>query len=76
MSNLASVRVRFLRFGPSSLDVEVFAYVLAQDWSQFLEIQEELQLQHDGVYRVDWSSDCASGADHTAQNSGSADPAH
>ncbi|MGC1451216.1 MAG: mechanosensitive ion channel family protein [Candidatus Sulfotelmatobacter sp.] len=39
-----SVRVRFLRFGPSSLDVEVFAYVMAQDWSQFLEIQEELQL--------------------------------
>ena len=39
-----SVRVRFLRFGPSSLDVEVFAYVLAQSWSQFLEIQEELQL--------------------------------
>ncbi len=40
-----SVRVRFVRFGPSSLDVEVFAYVLAQDWSQFLEIQEELQLR-------------------------------
>ncbi|MGC1648163.1 MAG: mechanosensitive ion channel family protein [Candidatus Sulfotelmatobacter sp.] len=40
-----SVRVRFLRFGASSLDVEVFAYVMARDWSQFLEIQEELQLQ-------------------------------
>lgn len=39
-----SVRVRFLRFGPASLDVEVFAYVLARDWSHFLEIQEELQL--------------------------------
>jgi len=39
-----SVRVRFLRFGLSSLDVEVFAYVLARDWSQFLEIQEKLFL--------------------------------
>ncbi len=39
-----SIRVRFLRFGPSSLDVEIFAYVHAPNWSQFLEIQEELQL--------------------------------
>ena len=39
-----SARVRFLRFGPSSLDVEVFAYVLARDWNQFLEIQEKLLL--------------------------------
>jgi MscS family membrane protein len=37
-----SVRVRFLRFGLSSLDVEVFAYVLARDWSEFLEIQEAI----------------------------------
>jgi MscS family membrane protein len=41
----ASARVRFLRFGPSSLDVEVFAYVLARDWNQFLEIQEGLLLR-------------------------------
>ena len=40
-----SVRVRFLRFGPSSLDVEIFAYVLARDWNQFLEIQERLLLR-------------------------------
>jgi MscS family membrane protein len=40
-----SVRVRFLRFGPSSLDVEGFAYVLAGDWNQFLEIQEKLLLR-------------------------------
>jgi MscS family membrane protein len=40
-----SVRVRFLRFGLSSLDVEVFAYVLAHDWNQFLEIQEGLLLR-------------------------------
>jgi MscS family membrane protein len=41
----ASIRVRFLRFGPSSLDVEVFAYILARDWSHFLEIQEGLLLR-------------------------------
>jgi MscS family membrane protein len=41
----ASARVRFLRCGPSSLDVEVFAYVLARDWNQFLEIQEGLLLR-------------------------------
>jgi MscS family membrane protein len=40
-----SVRVLFLRFGPSSLDVEAFAYVLASDWNKFLEIQETLLLQ-------------------------------
>jgi MscS family membrane protein len=39
-----SVRVRFLRFGLSSLDIEVFAYVLARDWNQFLEVQEGLLL--------------------------------
>jgi MscS family membrane protein len=37
-----SVRVRLLRLGPSSLDVDVFAYVFATDWTQFLEIQERL----------------------------------
>jgi MscS family membrane protein len=40
-----SVRVNFLRFGPTSLDVEVVAYVLARDWKQFLEIQERLLLR-------------------------------
>jgi len=42
---LDSIRVRFLRFADASLDVDVFAYVLARDWSQFLEIQEGLQFQ-------------------------------
>jgi MscS family membrane protein len=37
--------VRFLRLGASSLDVEVFAYILAGDWNRFLEIQEELLLR-------------------------------
>lgn len=38
----SSVRVRFLGFGSSSLNVDVFAYVYARDWSHFLEIQEGL----------------------------------
>jgi MscS family membrane protein len=37
-----SVRVRFLRLGSFSLDVDVFAYVDARDWNHFLEIQEQL----------------------------------
>jgi len=40
-----SVRVRFIRFGLSSLDVEVSAYVLARDWDEFLEIQGRLFLR-------------------------------
>jgi MscS family membrane protein len=40
-----SVRVRFLSFGSSSLDIEANAYVLARDRSQFLEIQETLLLR-------------------------------
>jgi MscS family membrane protein len=37
--------VRFLRFGTSSLELEVFAYVMARDWDHFLEIQGELLLR-------------------------------
>jgi MscS family membrane protein len=37
-----SVRVRFIRLGAFSLDVDVFAYFAARDWSHFLEIQEGL----------------------------------
>jgi MscS family membrane protein len=40
-----SVRVRFIRLGAFSLDVEIFAYVLARDWPHFLEVQEHLLLQ-------------------------------
>ncbi|HEY1494829.1 MAG TPA: mechanosensitive ion channel family protein [Candidatus Solibacter sp.] len=39
-----TVRVRFLRLGPNSLDVEVFAYVRAKDWDHFLDIQGEILL--------------------------------
>jgi MscS family membrane protein len=41
----ASFHVRLLRFGTSSLDIEVFAYVFARDWNDFLRIQEDLLLQ-------------------------------
>jgi MscS family membrane protein len=44
-----SVRIRFLRFGVSSLDVELFAYIIARDFPHFLEIQQELLL---GVLEV------------------------
>ena len=40
-----SIRVHFLRFGRSSLDVEIFAYVLTCDFKQFLAIQEKLLLR-------------------------------
>jgi len=38
-------RVRFVEYGPSSLDVEVFAYVTTRDFSEFLAIQEDLNLR-------------------------------
>jgi MscS family membrane protein len=41
----SSVRVRFIRLGASSLDVEIFAYLFARDWNHFLEIQEDLLLR-------------------------------
>ena len=41
----ASIRVRFLRLGAFSLDIEISAYVYAADWGQFLEIQEGLLLR-------------------------------
>lgn len=37
-----SIRVRFVRLGPYSLEVDVFAYAFARDWNHFLEIQEVL----------------------------------
>lgn len=39
------IRVRFFRFGASSLDVEVFAYILVGDWEAFLDTQQELLLE-------------------------------
>lgn len=40
--DLASLRVRFVRFDASAVEIEVFTYVFASDWNNFLEIQEEL----------------------------------
>jgi len=42
---LSSPRVRFLRFAESSLELEIFAYVSALGWGEFLRIQEDLLLQ-------------------------------
>jgi MscS family membrane protein len=39
-----SARVRFIGLGAHSLDVEIFTYAYASDYSGFLEIQEELLL--------------------------------
>jgi MscS family membrane protein len=38
-------RVRLIRFGPSSLDLEIAAYILTTDGLKFLEVQEELLLR-------------------------------
>lgn len=38
-------RVRFVNFGPSSLDIEIFAYVTAVDYNEFLATAEDLQLE-------------------------------
>ena len=40
-----SARVRFVKFGGSSLDLEIFAYVLVADYEAYLKIQEELLLR-------------------------------
>jgi MscS family membrane protein len=37
-----SLRARLFRFGPSSLDIEIVAYIRTGDWVRFLEIQEQL----------------------------------
>ena len=38
-------RAQFIAFGASSLDVEVFAYVMTPDFNEFLAIREELYLR-------------------------------
>jgi MscS family membrane protein len=40
-----AVRVRFIRFGVSSLDIEVAAYLLRPGWEEFLETQQLLLLE-------------------------------
>ena len=41
----SSARIRFVGFGSSSLDLDVFAYVLETSYTTFLEIQEDLLLR-------------------------------
>lgn len=41
----ASMRVRFVGLGTHSLDIEIFSYVYASDYGNFLEIQETLLLR-------------------------------
>ncbi len=41
----ATARVRFVRLGASSLDLEIFAYVLTGENARFLEVQEDLLLR-------------------------------
>ncbi len=38
-------RVRFVGFGSSSLDVEIFAYARTNDWNEFLAIREDVFLR-------------------------------
>ncbi len=39
------LHVRFVGFGASSLDIEVFAYVTTRDWGEFLAIREDILLR-------------------------------
>jgi MscS family membrane protein len=47
----STLRVRFVRFGAYSLDVEVFAYVQAADYPEFLAVQEELLMRIMGIVK-------------------------
>jgi MscS family membrane protein len=38
-------RVRFIGYGDSSLDLEIFAYVQTADWNEYLEVAEDLNLR-------------------------------
>ncbi len=40
-----AARIRFVGFGASSLDLEVFAYVQVTDFGEFLEVAEDLNLR-------------------------------
>ena len=42
-------RVRLIGYGPYSVDLEIFAYVLNNDYNEFLAIREELLLQIAGI---------------------------
>ncbi len=44
-----SARIRLIEFGASSLNLEIFAYVLETDYGAFLEVQEDLLLRVMGI---------------------------
>jgi MscS family membrane protein len=50
-----SARVRFVRFGGASVDLEVFAYVKTSEFPVFLEIQEDLLLRIMGIIEASGS---------------------
>ncbi len=52
----ATHRTRFVRFGDSSLDIEVFAYVLAPDGLGFLAVQEDLLIRLMGIIEASGTS--------------------
>jgi MscS family membrane protein len=43
--NHETARARFSGFGSSSLDIELFAYVIIEDWAEFLGIREDILLR-------------------------------
>ncbi|MEO8303194.1 MAG: mechanosensitive ion channel family protein [Betaproteobacteria bacterium] len=43
--NPVPARARFVGFGDSSLNIEVYAYVMTQDWAEFLGIREDILLR-------------------------------
>ena len=49
---LTNERVRFIGFGKSSLDIEIFAYVLTTDHAEFLEIQESILVKIKEIIEV------------------------
>jgi len=51
-----SARTRFVRLGNSSLDVEVFAYILETEYEPFLHIQEDLLLRIMDIVEASGSS--------------------
>lgn len=48
-------RVRFVGYGESSLDLEIFAFVETRDFSDFLAIQEDLNLRIKGIVEASGS---------------------
>jgi len=40
-----TARVRFVGFGDSSLDIELFAYVTTSDWAEFTSVREDVMLR-------------------------------